>query len=673
MATSGSTSVAVTSYDTLKFSWSLSSQSIANNTSTITWKLELISGAYGAISSTASKNWSVTVNGTTYSGTNTVGIGNNSTKTLASGTTTIAHNSDGSKAFSYSFSQYFGITFSGSSVGTKAGSGSGTLTTIPRKSTLTVSNGTLGTAQTLTVTKKATSFTHTIKYASGSYSGTIAEKSASTSISWTPPLNLATGAPNGTSVYVSFTIETFNGSTSIGTNTYSIWCSIPSSVIPSVSFTVADALGYLSTYGAYVQGKSKFKIAVTALGNYGSTIASYKVVANGKTYTSASAETDVIASSGTLTITVTVTDSRGRTATASKTVSVLAYETPKISSLTLKRTDSSGNNNSGGAYLTVLFNASVSSISSKNSAVYQLQYKKKSESSYTTVTLSAYADSYSVTNGKYTFSADTASSYDVLLSVADDFSESEKSGTGPSTTKIFSILAKGLGFAFGKVAEIENALEIAFDIYDKHRTQIRNGLAFYESNGATDADTTLEEIFISSNNTPDGGLWNVRQIFYSAKTAESNRTQHAIPYAYGSTFGNSNKSNFRRHYVNGTGWSDWIEEPVIVESGTSGIWEYVKYSDGNAECWGKYAIADLACTTALGSMYRTDVFQPNSFPFTLSNVYVFADYESAGYGAFLWATTNASTTAPPSYYLVRPTSSSAITGTVKFYVKGKWK
>lgn len=681
MATSGSASVAATSYDTLKFTWEVASQSASNNTSTISWKMELISGSSGAINSTASKNWSVTVNGTKYSGTNTVGIGNNTTKTLASGSTVIQHNSDGSKAFSFSFSQYFGITFSGIAVTTKQGSGSGSLPTIPRKSTMTVSNGTLGTEQTLTVNKKATAFTHTIKYVSGNYSGTIVSKSSATSVKWTPPLEFANGAPNGTSVYISLTIETFNGSTSIGTNSYSISCGIPASIKPSVSFTVADAMGYLSKYGAYVRGKSKFKIDVTASQSYNSRIVSYKVVADGKTYTKANVETDVIAGSGTQTITVTVTDSRGRTATASKSVTVSDYEAPKITALSLKRTNSAGSNSSSGAYLTATFSANISSISSKNSAVYTLQYKKKNDSSYTTVTLTAYANNFAVANGKYTFSADTSSSYDVILTATDDFSSATKSGTGPSTTKVFSILSKGLGFAFGKVAEIENALEIAFDIYDKHNTQIRNGLAFYQSSGATDADTTIEELFISSNNTPDAGLWNVRQIFYSAKTAESNRTQHAIPYAYGSSFGNSNKSNYRRHYVNGTGWSEWIEEPVIVEQGTSGIWGYVKYSDGIVECWGKYPVSNLPCNTALGNMFRSEVIEIDTFPFTISspyaladsNPYVFADYESAGYGAFLWATTKTSTTAPPSYYLVRPTSSSGVTGMIKFYVMGKWK
>lgn len=670
MATSGSTSVAVTSHDTLKFSWSLGSQSIANNTSTVTWQLELISDAYGAISSTASKNWSVTVNGTSYSGANTVGIGSSSTKTLASGSTTIAHNPDGTKTFSYSFSQYLGITFSGSSIGTKAGSGSGTLTTIPRKSTLAVSDGTLGIAQTLTVTKKATSFTHTITYRSGSYSGTIATKSSLTSISWTPPMELATGAPNGDSVFVSFSIETFSGSTSIGKNTYPIWCSIPAIVVPSVSFSVADAMGYLSTYGEYVQGKSKFNIAVTGSGSYGSKIASYKVEADGKTYSSANVETDVIASNGTLTITVTVTDSRGRTATASKNVVVSEYATPKITSLTVRRTNASGNSDSGGAYLTVLFNATVSSINSKNGAVYKLQYKKKSASSYTSVTLSAYANAYSVAGGSYTFSAETSSSYDVLLSVEDDFSNAEKSGVGPSIKKIFSILEKGLGFAFGKIAEIEGALEIAFDIYDKHGTQIRNGLAFYENNGGTDANITLEELFLSAVNTPDGGLYNIRQIFYNSKTADSARSQHASPYVYDHSA--SPKSNYRRHYITGVGWGEWIEEPVIVEQGTSGIWNYIKWSDGRAELLGKIGITNLSCTTAMGNMFRTSAVVTDDFPFSLSGIHAFAEYEAESNGAFVWANTKTTNSKPPNYYLVRATSST-ISGVLKMRVDGKWK
>lgn len=132
MATSGSTSVTVTAYDTLKFSWWRNSYSTSGNYTDIGWKIDLIATNYGRISSTASKSWSVTVNGTSYSGTTTIGIANNSTKTLVSGTTRICHNADGTKTFSYSFSQEIAITFSGSYIGTKSGSGSATLDSIPR-------------------------------------------------------------------------------------------------------------------------------------------------------------------------------------------------------------------------------------------------------------------------------------------------------------------------------------------------------------------------------------------------------------------------------------------------------------------------------------------------------------------------------------------------------------
>lgn len=136
MAANGSTTVAVTSYDTLYFGWVETAQSIVNNTTTIYWELKLIAGSSGYISSSASKAWKVTVNGTAYSGTNTIGIANNATKILASGTTTIGHNTDGSKTFSFSFSQQFDITF-GSWVGTISGSGTGTLNSIPRQATIT--------------------------------------------------------------------------------------------------------------------------------------------------------------------------------------------------------------------------------------------------------------------------------------------------------------------------------------------------------------------------------------------------------------------------------------------------------------------------------------------------------------------------------------------------------
>lgn len=136
MATSGYKDIALTSWDTLRFSWSRSSYSIAGNSSTIYWELQLISTAYGAIYSNPLRAWSVIVDGNPYSGSVSVAIGNNQTKLLASGSTVIYHNADGSKEFSYSFSQVFNITFSDNWIGTISGSSTGTLETLPRQATL---------------------------------------------------------------------------------------------------------------------------------------------------------------------------------------------------------------------------------------------------------------------------------------------------------------------------------------------------------------------------------------------------------------------------------------------------------------------------------------------------------------------------------------------------------
>lgn len=111
------------------------SQSVANNTSTISYKLVLHRPS--KVSSTASKSWSCTINGTKHSGSGS--IGGSGDKTLLSGTQTITHNNDGTKTISFSGQCALNITWSGVSLGTISGSGSMTLTKIPRYATVSQS------------------------------------------------------------------------------------------------------------------------------------------------------------------------------------------------------------------------------------------------------------------------------------------------------------------------------------------------------------------------------------------------------------------------------------------------------------------------------------------------------------------------------------------------------
>lgn len=471
MATSGSKSVAVTSWDTLKFSWSVKSQSVANNTTTISWKLQLIATSDGYISSSASKAWSVTVNGTKYSGTNTVGISNNSTKTLASGTTTITHNADGTKSFSYSFSQQFDITFN-SWIGTITGSGSGTLNTIPRASQPscitwpehTQNVGSFGDTISIHTNRASSSFTHTLRYQFGSKSGTIAT-GVTTGTTWTIPKSLMDLIPSVLSGSGTIYADTYNGSTLIGTKYCGFTATVPttSDCYPSASLKLEDTTGWDDTYGSPVQGLSKIKITVTPTLAYSSPIASYSVSADGTKYTTATATTGALKTAGNSPVTATIKDKRGRSGSVSYTMKVLAYNQPNISKLTVHRCDEDGTENEQGEFIRVLFSAAITSLNSKNTATYKLRYKKTTDTAYTEVTLSALANTYTVTNGSYTFAADSSNSYDVEVEAKDRHGTATRSTSASTAFTLINWGADGTSMAVGKVAEKANTFEVGLN------------------------------------------------------------------------------------------------------------------------------------------------------------------------------------------------------------------
>ena len=82
------------------------------------------------ISSSASKSWSASIDGKTFSGSGS--IGGSGDKTLLTGSKVVGHNADGSKSIGFSASASLNITWSGQWLGTISGSGSMGLTKIPR-------------------------------------------------------------------------------------------------------------------------------------------------------------------------------------------------------------------------------------------------------------------------------------------------------------------------------------------------------------------------------------------------------------------------------------------------------------------------------------------------------------------------------------------------------------
>ena len=608
MATSGNTSIKVTNWDTLKFSWSVKSQNVAGNATTISWTLQLIATSDGAISSSASKTWAVTVNGTKYSGTNTVGIGNNSTKMLASGSTVITHATDGTKTFSYSFSQQFDITFN-SWVGTISGSGSGTLDTIPRASQPscitwpehTQDVGNFGDTISIHTNRASSAFTHTLRYQFGNQSGTIAT-GVTTGTTWTIPKSLMNLIPNALKGSGTIYADTYNGSTLIGTKYCGFTATVPntSDCYPTCKITLDDTTGWDDTYGSPVQGLSKIKVTATPALAYGSPIAAYSIVVNGVKYTTQTATTAVLKNAGDSPVTVTVTDKRGRSGSASYTMKVLAYALPSISKLTVHRCDADGTENEQGEYIKATFSVSVTSLGNKNTANYKLRYKKTTTTTYTETALSDLVNTFSLTNRTYIFAAESGSSYDVELEAKDRHGTATRATSASTAFTLMNWGANGTSMAIGKVAEKASAFEVGLRMYDQYGMHVSNGMSLY--GGAAnpiDPDTTTEHLILTNENTPTVGLWYVETVFYSTKTVTSDRRQTAMPYRRGGV-------TYSRYYTAGA-WSEWESEALAAWPVGS---IYIAYNHTNpgtlfGGTWARITNAFLWATTSSGTIGQT--------------------------------------------------------------------
>ena len=153
----------------------------------------------------------------------------------------------------------------------------------------------------------------------------------------------------------------------------------------------------------------------------------------------------------------------------------------------------------GGAYLKITFSAAITSLSSKNGATYVLQYKKSSATSYSSVTLSNYTGKYSVSGGTYVFAADTASSYNLILKATDNFSSTTANSTGPSITELWSWLKKNKGVAFGKIAELVEYFDVAWNA--RFRKNVTVDGTVTGNDVLTASGVSLNELNTNTDNT----------------------------------------------------------------------------------------------------------------------------------------------------------------------------
>lgn len=423
-------------------SWA-SEKNIAGNYSTVTCThtLECGSGGWGLDIGSRSNKCIVGDDEKSFSSSG-IHTGGGTTHDLGTTVHKIPHDSQGRKTVTATSTFNMQASISGVWRESITATGTMVLDDIPRASTMTAPDGTLDTAMKFSVSQADASFYHVITYTCGNVKDSVAvSKTQNTAPTWTPPLSLASQSPGLSKVSVIFTITTYSGDTPIGTSTATAEYIIPAnSVKPGISLSVSDVTNYKTTYGNYVQGKSKFKVTVTGTPSYNSPIKTYSTTINGGTpYTEKSFETDLIKDAGTYNIVSTITDERSNSNTATTPVTVLEYHEP-IVEFSVTRCDENWLDNLEGKYVRIDWFATVSNLGGKNKLSVDIKYNKTGSSDY--ITIHEYenepmGDSLGIGSRFLWDDLDENSSYDFEIIVTDNLSTTKKYVSVPSVFVFF--------------------------------------------------------------------------------------------------------------------------------------------------------------------------------------------------------------------------------------------
>lgn len=458
MASSGSFSGSIVSgHYKLRVDWS-QAKNVSANTSTITCKMYLVNDWSLSI---GSRSNTCTINGTAVSYSSSA-ISTTGTHSLGTASSTVSHNSDGTKSITIKAVFNMRATISSTYYESITASATVTLDSIPRASSVSATSVNLGAASTITISRASSSFTHTLTYKFGSASGTIVTKTTAASVSWTPPLSLASQIPNATTGTCTITCTTYSGTTSIGSKTCTHTLTVPASVKPTIGSLTAERIDgdVPANWGIYVQTKSKAKLTINgAAGSYGSTIKSYSISGGGFTGAAAILTTGFLNNYGNITFMATVTDSRGRVSVAATlTIEVVRYFTPYFERYSSQRCNSAGTLQDDGTYVlgNALYNRAP--CENLNLVTRSIFYKKTSDTEWINSGY-IFSSGNPIVFGGGNFS--TEYSYDIKYMIQDAFNTVSVIDLISTAAVVMDFKSGGKGVAIGKVSETDNMFEVS--------------------------------------------------------------------------------------------------------------------------------------------------------------------------------------------------------------------
>lgn len=443
----------------------LTGQNIAGNYSSVHVTAYLHTNGYASMWG-VSADATITINGGSAIEHPGINIGTNSAQKIWDHTYNVGHNNDGTKTVGVKLS--VGLNTGG--YGSAMVAFDYRLPDIPRASSVSDMTGTLGSAMTININRKVSSFTHIVKYYFGNLSGTIAT-GVGTSVSWTPPLNLATQIPSASSGWGNITVDTYSGSTKIGSKSAQLTLNVPTSMTPSLgSITLTDSntavKNLLNTANTFAEIVSDIKVAFnSATGVQGSTITDYhaEIVNKNQSTNTNNGNLGLMKWNGSAQVKAWVVDSRGRSSNAVTTnITVLEYFLP-----TLIFTAIRGDTNQSSDKIVVSRTAKIAPLKignvQKNSFKLSFKTAPFGSTTYTSDTGAGVNDKVTntLTNSKATLSGtfDIGKSYEVYGVLEDALTSSGTVKAPPVSPEKMVMGMAETAVSFGKFPENTNAVD----------------------------------------------------------------------------------------------------------------------------------------------------------------------------------------------------------------------
>ena len=488
--------------------WSVREQDAARNKTVILWSCGL--HPEEQYYTNAIRMSAVVINGrTVYSGGTYSDITDYREETFASGTMEIDHESDGSKTFTVS-------AFSGWLYGNgdyNAPAQSFELPTIPRATVPSMGAATIGEEVTISLPRASGTFTHTLTYSFGSASGTIGS-ALGTSAVWRLPESLAAQIPHDPGGTGTLTCVTYSGSTLIGSKTIAFTASVPGSMKPALTpgwatVTYDNSGTKASAIRAWVQGYSKARAVfddsrITC--KQGASVRGYSITYLGKTITESPYRTETMGGTA-ATVRCTVTDSRGLSAYEDFEIAIHPYAPPAITGARLYRADGDGAASDSGTHIAGRATANYSSIGGENAATIRGYWKAVGGSYGSGEALSSGVTG--IISGSAVISADR--SYVAKLVITDSLGNTaEFEDSIPTERVAFHLKEGGNGAAFGKAAEQDELLDVAWDARFREDVQV-DGALQVGGKSLLDMVYPVGSIYLSVSGTDPqtlfGGTW----------------------------------------------------------------------------------------------------------------------------------------------------------------------